>query len=243
MEEARRVIERGGHEHDVVSRAQRLLGKYLLREEDVVVGEQRHLGLARGAGCGENARDVVGADGWQVRKRLVARQDVAEALELGVRRSALVDQRDGLEGGDLREDGDSLLLVAVAVMEGGGADEGRRADLVHDIDEVRVAVVARQRVHHRADLEAGHVDDAELCPGGQLEGDDVSGLHALCNQPAGKATGLVVDLSIGVAGTLVIHNVLALRMCACLCVPGVPERLRGPVAFLVVELFLGLVNL
>ena len=143
-------------------------------------------------------------------------------------RRLLVQHGDGGKRGHGVAHGEDLRLV-VGVMGEGGGDEGARADEVHGVLQIHVVVVARHRVHHAADLQYGHIGDAELGPGGKLQRDHISGAHALRDEPRGDSPGLVVNLPVGEAATRVVADVLAVGMRNGCALPDVGDGVWCPI--------------
>ena len=143
-------------------------------------------------------------------------------------RCLLVQHGDGGQaryGVANRED---LRLVVGVVGEGGG-EVGSGADEVHGVFQIHVVVVARHRVHHAADFQHGHIGDGKLGPGGELQGDNVAGFHALGDKPCGHTPGFVVNLPVGEAASRVVADVFAVGVSGTRSLPDVGDGVVRPI--------------
>ena len=101
-----------------------------------------------------------------------------------------------LERGDLlAQSGPELAVVEAAV----GRRREQHADVAdaQDVAQLLGPVVRQQRVEDGARLHDTHVDDDGLVPVGQLDRDDVAGLHAHGDQVVGQAVAVAVELPVG----------------------------------------------
>ena len=138
--------------------------------------------------------------------------------------------------------GEDLRLVVGVVGEGGG-EVGSGADEVHGVFQIHVVVVARHRVHHAADFQHGHIGDGKLGPGGELQGDNVAGFHALGDKPCGHTPGFVVNLPVGEAASRVVADVLAVGVRDGCALPDVGDGVVRPIPLGVPTLLQRLVDL
>ena len=242
VEEAHGVVQRCRHPHDVVGGALETLHEDALGEQDIVVGEHDLLGLARGAGGGEQARHLVGFDGHLLGEGLGSGNDLGHGGQVGLLGGLFVHQRDDLQGGDVAGDVEDLLLVIDAV-EGGGPDVGAALHEVHGVGEVGPVEVAGERLDDGAGLEAGHVGDGELGPVRELQGDHVAGLYALGHEPRGQTACRVVHFPVGHAAALVVGDVFLVGVRPRLALPDVADGVVRPIPLFVVLFLLLLVDL
>ena len=95
----------------------------------------------------------------------------------------------------------------------------------------------------RRRLSARHIGDGKLGPGGELQGDNVAGFHALGDKPCGHTPGFVVNLPVGEAASRVVADVFAVGVSGTRSLPDVGDGVVRPIPLVVPTLLKRLVDL
>ena len=235
MVEARGVVQRGHHDHDVRLRAQRQLRIHTFGELQRVMRHQHLLRLACGAGRGQDADGLVGLRCRLLLQRLVRIQDLVDGDELirMLYRSILIKQRNGPQRGNAVHEIHRLLFVIRLPVER-RAQEHLRAYDIHNIGQVLFIEVAGQWMHDGAHLQGGNIHVCEVGPDRHLPGNNVAGLDTLLLEPGSQTRCLLVNLGIGETLSAVVTHIFAIAVLGDDMIPNVVQRFVVPIALAIV---------
>ncbi len=240
--EAGCVVERRRHEHNVFLRKAKALAEGGFAEDERVVRKEHGLGAAGGAGSGKNECHLIGLASRCLGVGLVLFEDFVQR-DGAVRFNRFVVNADGIlrKGRNALGNGKDLVFEVGFVMEG-GAHERLGFHQVHGVNQIFAIEGNGEWMANGANLQACHIQDAELCPRRALVGNHIAVLNALFVQPCCQAGSFVVDFAIGKANAQVVGYVFALGEACSLLRPNVVQSALGPVALRVVFLLVLLVN-